>query len=156
MAMTFKTLSPRWSPTPCVDLGNHSTEYVRPFRVDTRHGDPITTHLSAGIPQAMPVSTNGTPTTYPQITVNGIPRGATVGRDVVLNCYASEPCTLTVEDSSNGTTWANSTSFELPAGVTMGVRFTPTLINYRVTATAPGGRSVRTVHVVSQLRDSNG
>jgi hypothetical protein len=152
MAMTFKTLSPKWTPAQLVDISNNDTETVRLFRVDRRQADVVTNDLSGGIAQSMSCSTNGeVGLNYPLVTVSGPARSLSDGQDVVVNCYASERCSVTFEDSADGASWGNPATFELSPGVSYGLRSSTSLAYYRA-----GGKSVNAVHVVPQLRDSNG
>jgi len=160
MAMTFRQFSKHLSPlhplASLVDLSNTPPEHVRAFRVSARYPDPINVDIAVGIPQAMPSSVNGQPgPAYPAASRVGAARSATVGRDVVVNCTASCGASITLEDSADGTAWGNDTTFSLPAGDTLGLRFTPSLGYYRATVTAFPGQSVKQVHVTSQLRDSS-
>lgn len=83
--------------------------------------------------------------------ISGPWRDRVAGRDVVIVACADQPGSLSIEESSDGSSVASSTPLgSLAADVTMGARAGITLAKYRVTFTPTW--ACKRVHVVTQPR----
>lgn len=127
---------------------NHAEALL--YRVDISAAAPITVDIDEGVPMAAPPAGSGE---TPANSIDGMARTATLGMDVVVNCYSTNPGTFIVEDSSDGATWGNAKSFFTSGGYTLGFRFAPTLPRYRCRFVTVEGGYAKKVHVCSQLRN---
>ena len=151
MTITFRqyTGSTRDGARPFVDFNRDpSCAETSLFRVDASKPQPINAEVNAGIPLADTFR-----------FLYGPARTTQTGKDVVINVEASHTVGITVEESSNGTTWPDVSlgvydDIEAFGGQSIGIRCKPSAPYYRLRVSAGAGMSVSKVFAASQVRDA--